>query len=353
MNQAADLRLLVPGSLDQPTGGYRYDAQMVAGLRARGWSLAVDELEGDFPGPSGDAEHALEAALAAAPDGQRVLVDGLAGGAFPEVLQRHARRLRLIALVHHPLGEETGLDARRRRELLALEHAGLAAAEGIVTTSAFTSEVLAGWGVESARLRVVPPGVERHAVASGPAPGAPPGLLAVGALIPRKGQQHLLAALAGLTDRPWHLVLAGPADRDPTFVQGLHRQVEEGSLQDRVSITGACSEAHLAVLYDAASLFVLPSEYEGFGMVFTEAMARGLPVVTTTGGAIPYTVPAAAGERVPPGDIRALREALARFLDDPQARRAAGMAGREAARRMSDWPASVEAMERALRELAP
>lgn len=353
MSEAADLRLLVPGALDQPTGGYRFDARMLAGLRERGWQTAVDELQGDFPGPSADAAAALDAALAAAPDGQRVLVDGLAGGAFPEVLERHAQRLRLLALVHHPLGLETGLEPARSRELLALERAGLRSSRGIVTTSAYTADVLAGWGIERPRLRVVPPGVERQAAASGPGPGEPPRLLAVGSLIPRKGQHHLIAALAGLTDRAWHLVLAGPADRDPGFVRRLRQQIEDHGLRDRVTVTGTCDQADLDAWFDGASLFVLPSEYEGFGMVYTEAMARGLPVIATTGGAIPYTVPAAAGARLPPGDVPALRAALTDYLERPEAWLAAGAAGRRAARQMADWPQAVVAMDRALRELTP
>jgi len=96
-----------------------------------------------------------------------------------------------------------------------------------------------------------------------------------------------------------------------------------------------------AALRDA-DVFVLPSFHEGYGMVFAEALAHGLPIVATTAGAIPDTVPGDTGLLVPPGDVRALSEALRRVVEDTALRTRLAAAARRAGRRLPDWPAAVD-----------
>ncbi|WP_019625451.1 glycosyltransferase family 4 protein [Thioalkalivibrio sp. ALJT] len=344
------LAVLVPGALAQRTGGYRYDAQLVSGLRARGWQLEVHELAGAFPGPEPAAEAALAAALAGLSDGSGVVVDGLAAGAFPHVLAHHAERLRLIYLLHHPLGLETGLDAARARALLESERAALGLAYGVLATSDHTAREVAAWGVAPARLRAVPPGVERRPQAIGPAPGEPPLLLAVGSVVPRKGQLELVQALGRLQATHWRVALVGSRSRDPAYCRQVEAAIAAAGIDDRLEWAGECDETALEAWYTRASLFVLPSAYEGYGMAFTEAMARGLPVVATTGGAIPDTVPAEAGCLLPPGDVPALASTLDALLPDAATRERMGRAGRAAMGMRPDWTGTVNALERTLTE---
>ncbi|WP_018872105.1 glycosyltransferase family 4 protein [Thioalkalivibrio sp. ALJ16] len=344
------LAVLVPGALNQRTGGYRYDAQLVSGLRARGWRVDVHELAGAFPGPEPAAAAALAAALEGLPDGSGVVVDGLAAGAFPDVLARHAERLRLIYLLHHPLGLETGLDAARARALLESERAALGLAHGVLATSEHTAREVAGWGLAPARLRAVPPGVAPHPQAVGPGRGEPPLLLTVGSVVPRKGQLELVQALARLEATPWRAALVGSRSRDPAYARRVEAAIAAAGIADRIEWAGECNEAALEGWYARASLFVLPSAYEGYGMAFTEAMARGLPVVATTGGAIPDTVPAAAGCLLPPGDVPALAAALDALLQDAATREQMGRAGRAAMAARPDWAGAVDALERTLKE---
>ena len=345
--------MVVPGSLEQRTGGYRYDARMVAGLRARGWSVSVGELDGAFPGPDPAAESALNTALAGCPDGGAVLLDGLAAGGFPEVLAYHAARLRLIYLLHHPLGLETGLEPARAEDLLARERAALGQVHGVVATSAYTAGQAAAWGVPAGRLKAVPPGIERWPQATGPAPGEPPLLLCVGSVVPRKGQLELVQALARLGSRDWRAVLVGSRVRDPAYARRVEAAIVTAGLADRIEWAGECDDAALDAWFERASVFVLPSAYEGYGMAYTEAMARGLPVIGTTGGAIPGTVPEAAGRLVPPGDVEALADAIAGLLDDPTVRERMGRAAREAMTRCPDWPTAVDALEQTLEGWLP
>lgn len=343
------LGFLVPGALAQRTGGYLYDARMVRGLRERGWRVEVGELPGTFPGPDATAEAALDRALDGFPAHATVVIDGLAGGAFPEIVARHAGRLRLIYLLHHPLGHETGQDARRSAWLLDRERAALEHAAGIIVTSGYTRSVLADWGIAHTRVHCVPPGVGPAESAEGPPIGEPPMLLTVGAMVPRKGQDILVEALQGLRDREWQAVLASDRSRDPGFARQVVARIVAAGLDDRIRLLGECTGAELERLYHRASLFVLPSWYEGFGMAFSEAMAHGLPVIGTTGGAIPFTVPAEAGWRVAPGDADALAEAIADALDDPERRWARGRAARAHARALADWEGAIDGFARALK----
>lgn len=329
------LDFIVPGDPAQRTGGYLYDAHIAAELRRLGWTVTVHGLPGRFPRADATARTALARTLDAIPSGRTVLVDGLALGGLPEVALRQRDRLALIALVHHPLGDERGLSAAQRACLYASERAALGAAQRILTTSAFTARRLAGFGVSHARIAVVEPGVAPLPLA--PADGEPPRLLCVGSLAPRKGQDLLVRALAGLRELPWQCELIGSTARNPDFAAEVGRLIEAAGLQERVRLLGECSDEALHAAYAEADLFVLPSYYEGYGMVVTEALAAGLPVLTTTGGALADTLPAAAGIAVPPGEADTLGEALSSLLRERSLRLALRDGAREARGRLRDW----------------
>jgi glycosyltransferase involved in cell wall biosynthesis len=347
------LHLVVPGALEQRTGGYIYDARMVSGLRQRGWTVEVHSLTGHFPGPDDEAEQSLDGALATLPDQALVLIDGLALGALPDPAARHASRLRLLALVHHPLCDETGLEPERSLQLRQLEQRALAACRGILVSSRFTVRRLQAWLSTDTRILEVMPGTERVPRAHGPASGQPPRLLCVGSVVPRKGQDLLLRALEPLIGRDWECVIAGSLERDPGFADAVRRQVRGAGLEDRVRLIGECDAAALAGLYASSSVFVLPSWYEGYGMAFAEAMAHGLPVVATTGGAVPDTVPTSAGLLVKPGAVPELTTALARMLDDPTLRESLSQGAWEHAQSLPDWDAAADHFQDALAALCP
>ncbi len=313
------LTLIVPGDPDQPTGGYRYDARVAAELRRLGLEVEVIGLAGRFPDADEQARTALDMALCALPDGHVTVIDGLALGGLPEVASRHAERLRLVALVHHPLADETGMAPELHQRFLTSEAEALAACRRIVTTSEFTARRLADLGVHCDRIRVVPPGVD-PATPRKPGDSAIQRLLCVGSLVPRKGQDLLVDALAGLEGLPWRLKLVGDPERDPGFSETLRSSIDRHGLGDRIELSGVQDPDALDVGYRNADLLVVPSHYEGYGMVVTEALARALPMIATIGGALIDTVPQAAALRVPAGDTGALAEALRRWFSDPELR---------------------------------
>jgi glycosyltransferase involved in cell wall biosynthesis len=328
------LHFVVPAGIDdqaRPSGGNTYDRRVRRGLAAAGWTVLAHEISGP--------DAALAQALGRIPDGSVVLLDGLVASPAADVLVPESRRLRLVVLVHMPLGTDEP-DAR--------EAAVLSAAASVVTTSAWTRSVLlANYSLPGDRVHVAEPGVEAADLAPGTATGG--SLLSVAAVIPGKGHDVLVAALAGLAGRRWRCRCVGSLERDPGFVASLRRRASDGGLDGRVRFSGALSEDGLARSYGEADLLVLPSRSETYGMVVTEALARGLPVVAADVGGVPEAMGYGAddtrpGVLVPPGDAAALGDALGAWLGDADLRRRLRRAARERRESLSDWSRTTAAV---------
>lgn len=342
------LVLAVPGDLAAPTGGYAYARALLAHLPAQGITATHLALPGGFPDPSPDDLADTAARLAAVPHDAALLVDGLAYGALPPGIIRAAGRP-VSALVHHPLGYESGLSPARAAALLASERAALALAARVIATSRFTARMLESeFGVPPERLAVAEPGTP-PAPPVLPRPGPHVRLLAVGTVSPRKGYDVLVRALSSLTDLDWSLTIAGSLERAPDCATALRGQIAAAGLSERVTLAGAVTPDALERLYAQADLAVSASLFEGYGMALTEALARGLPLVATIGGAAAETVPAGAGRAVPPGDAPALAAGLRELIADPESRAKAAAASRAAGSRLPDWPETAAAVATALR----
>lgn len=306
---------LVPGRLDARTGGSIYNERMVAALRARGWTIDVHELDGSFPAPSGEALERVSRVLASLQDGALVVVDGLAFGAMPDAVVREHARLRFVALVHMPLAWESGLDASTAAAREHGERRALPAAAFVVVTGASTLGAVAAYGVSRYRLAVVTPGTDRAPISPGSG-GNPLHLLCVAALTPGKGHETLFRALAAHRDRAWRLTCAGSLTRTPGTVERLRASLRVSGLTDRVTLAGELGGDALEAAYAVADVFVLATARETFGMAVAEALAHGIPVVSTATGAIPALVGSDAGVLAAPGDADAFAQALSRVLTD-------------------------------------
>lgn len=335
---AADIHFLIPGDPATPTGGFVYDRHAVEGLREAGLLAGVIRVDGPFPEGDAGTLQSARAALAAVPKGHRVIVDGLAFTALAPAIARHAERLGFTALVHHPLGDETGLSAAARERWLRDEIAALRHARHIVVTSRTTRARLGELGIDTGRVTAVVPGVDPApdlSFRADRAPG-PQRLLCVATLIPRKAQHLLLEALAPLVGLDWHLTLVGDA-RDPDYAAKIRTMTEGRDLAGRVTLAGAVSDAELDGYWRQADAFVFPSLHEGWGIAPVEAVRWGLPVITCDAGALPESVPEAARVMVPAGDVPALRGALVRLLDDADHRAALAEGARSAAAGLQTW----------------
>lgn len=340
----------VPGSLDTPTGGYAYDKRIITELRALGWQIDVIDLGAGFPDPDLAMREAALAKLLALPQGCPIVIDGLAYGVMAVEASLLSGRNPLVALVHHPLALETGLAAQRARDLQDSERAALVHARAVIVTGDSTAPILSqDYNVARERITVIWPGTDRPQRAKpGRRASDAISLLAVGSVIPRKGYEVLIEALSGLKDLPWLLTIAGDTGRDHDSTLRLQAMIEALALQERVTVAGAVSGARLADLYARADVFVLASLFEGYGMVFGEAIAQGLPIVATEVGAAGSLVPPDAGILVAPGNADALREALRRVIADADLRATMAEAARKAAAQLPRWQQSAADFARVL-----
>lgn len=326
MSPARVVDLVVPAGIAdprRPSGGNTYDRRLRDELASAGWWVRTREVGGDWT-------------LADLPDESVVLVDGLVASGCPEVTDPAARRLRIVVLMHMPLPLEP-----------------LRAAAAVVTTSEWTRTwLLDASGLDPGRVTVARPGVDVARSARRSDNGGT--LLCVGAVTPGKGQDALVAALARVADLDWRCVCVGPLDRDPAFVAQVRQEVARSGLGGRVELTGPLGGEALEAAYAEADLLVLPSRAEAYGMVVTEALARGLPVLAFDVGGVSEALGATPdGERpgvlVPAGDVAGLSAAVARWLDDDGHRRhLRDAAARRRRTGLSGWPETAARVARVL-----
>lgn len=337
-----DVVLVVPDTIDDenaPSGGNVYDRRMRDGLAAREITVA-----GAWPRPDETARAALARALDALPDGAVVLLDGLVGCGVPEIVAPRAARLRLVVLVHMPLADDVGLPADVAAELDRRERQTLAAAATVVTTSRATARRLAArHGLDG--VEVVSPGADRAPLAATSAAGGR--LLCVGSVSRLKGQDVLVEALATLPELTWHCRCVGPP-RDAGFAADLRGRIERHGLSNRIELVGP----RTGELYADSDLVVLPSRAESYGMVVTEALARGIPVVGSDVGGVPEALgdtPAGVpGLLVEPDDPVALAAALRDWLTDPGLRQRLRGAAAQRRDALEPWSAAARRMAEVL-----
>ena len=355
---------------DTPTGGTVYDQNLVTELRALGIAVRLHQLAGPWPETDASTQANLAQSLRAQP---ACVVDGILAGASPEVVAAAVESGHAVTLVVHlPISDELGLDPARRERYAALEGQAVRAASGVVCPSHWcAAELRQRYGRSD--LGVAIPGVT-------PAPAAPgsqhsggaPRLLTLASLTPTKDQLTLVRAFARLTDLAWSADLVGFDVADPGYAARVRHEVAEAGLKDRISVTGALTGSALDQRWDAADLLVLPSRVETFGLVVTEALARGIPAIVSAGtGAVEAlqqgaTVPTDAvqgtagptdavpgtarptdampGTAVPPGDPTALAAVLRRWLTEPTLRRAWQQSALARRGNLPGWQRTAEAV---------
>jgi len=358
------LHVVVPAGVDDPlhpSGGNTYDREIVAGLAGLGWPVRRHLAAGRWPVPDDAALGALSSLLSRLPDDSLVIVDGLIASASPGPMAAHGLRLRLVVLVHTPLGHSWSLTGRPPRpagdleETRTAEEKALSAASALVATSRWTRAwLLRHYGLAGRRIVVAEPGVDPAPAA----PGTPAGsrLLCVGAVTPLKGHDVLVDALAPVAGTPWRCVCVGALDLDPRYVAEVRGRARDRGIGARVAFPGPLTGPDLDRAYAEADVLVAPSRVETYGMVVTEALARGIPVIGSDVGGLPEAFGRAPGGSrpgmlVPPGDVPALTRALCRWLDDPRQRRELRSAARSRRTALPGWPRTARRVARLLAEL--
>jgi glycosyltransferase involved in cell wall biosynthesis len=321
-----EVHFIVPEGIDdpaRPSGGNTYDRRVCRGLVELGWTVHEHPVRGAA---------GLARTVRGIPDGALVLLDGLIASPAPDVLVPEGRRLRQVVLMHMALGH-------------ADEREVLMEATAVITTSEWSRRRLGElYGLPADRVHVAEPGVDAAGLAPGTAAGD--ALLCVGSVTPDKGHDVLLSALKTATDLSWRCACVGSLDRAPAFADRVRRRAWEGRLLDRVGILGPRTGPELDRAYAAADLIVLPSRAETYGMVVTEALARGLPVLATEVGGVTEALGygddgTRPGLLVPPGDPAAFGAALRAWLGDAELRGRLRKAARERRTALRPWAATV------------
>ncbi|MES0883049.1 glycosyltransferase family 4 protein [Roseibium sp. SCP14] len=326
-----------PGDIDTPTGGYGYDRRIIAGLQALGWQVELLPLGPGFPFPSAETLDDVRRKLEDLPSETCLVVDGLAYGVLAEAAEAVSRRMTLIALVHHPLCQENGLGSDNAEDLLASERQALSFARHVIVTSAATAtQVEELFTIPKEQITVILPGNERQEPVLRQ-PSETLKLLAVGTVVPRKGYDLLFEALKELSTHQWQLDIVGGIDVDPKCYLSLLVQVDACGFADCITFHGAISPDELSGFYRRADVFVLASRYEGYGMAYTEALAHGLPVIGSGGGAVRDTLPEEAAIYCGTENVGLLREALELMMSDRVKRSTMAEAARVAALKLPSW----------------
>lgn len=339
---------IVPADIDDVTvasGGNTYDRRMCELL-----GLEKVTVAGRWPTPSTKARVVLSQTLGEIPDGSVVLIDGLVACGVPEVVVPQARRLRLVVVLHLQLADETGLPAERAAGLDRREREVLRASTAVVATSEWAARrAITHHGLDPRRVRTAPPGTDPAPLAAGTESGSR--LLCLASMTQRKGHDVLAEALANLSDLPWTCTCVGSLRRDPSYARRIQGMIDKLGLTQKMILTGPLPDEDVNQTFNRTDLLVLPSRRETFGMVVTEALVRGIPVLTTNVDALPFTLGRdtnrTPGMLVPPDDVPALTDALRRWLSDADLRDRLREAAR--AREVEDWPTAAKRLAGVLR----
>ena len=343
---ASQLTLAYPGDLDTLTGGYLYDKRILAELAALGWVTHKLSLDPRFPNVTEQIKQSTCERLANVDPNHTLVIDGLALGALGPYAKAIRAKRPFVALVHHPLALESGIEADLACALHESEQAALKYADHIIVTSRVTQQTLIEqFNVPALKISVVEPGVDHPAhLLSNPftqrLPQDPVRLLSVGALVARKGFDVLIKALGTLAELDWQLTIVGDQERSPACTSEINHLIRHFNITSKVKLVGALATHLLAQQYEQADLFVLASRYEGYGMAYTEALAWGLPVVGTDGGAAAQTLATPAAKIVPVDDADTLAATLRTLISDHDLRQTMRQAAREHAQQLPNWQAS-------------
>jgi glycosyltransferase involved in cell wall biosynthesis len=337
-----------PGDLQIVSGGYLYDRFIVRELTVQGWDVELLSLGPGFPFPEQKTLNEAEQLLSQIQPGKPIVIDGLALGVMPEAIARVSVNHPIIALIHHPLAYESGLTVDQQVKLQKSERLALSYTDHVIVNSPLTAQsLMESFGVHDKKITIVLPGtnqvspplyqVRNHFTSQNKFRW-----LAVGSIIPRKGFDILIKALAPLNEMTWSLSIVGDNTRDMKTYSNLLENIAYFQLQDRIHIHGVIDSIHLDSLYREADGFVLASLFEGYGMAYAEALSYGLPIVGTIGGAISQTVPDSAGILTPPGDVTSLSSALKLVMRDSHRREQLSLGAKDAAEKLPTWAESAK-----------
>ena len=365
--------LITVGDTTRLTGGYLYQSRLIAGLRERGVTVA----EVVASGASIEDQRAAADAFGRVFDARAydvIVVDALARAVCAAFIDGWRTNCPVVVLVHQlpSVAEQPTADDRRPSTAEGQQitdatvsiageaddgldtaggqqsggeagyEAALLGADALIAVSGHGRDILLARGVVPERITIVSPGFDRLGAVSRVVPtprGATLQALCVAQWIPRKGIVTLVRAWQRANLPHARLVLIGETDADPDYSHRVREAIADDA--HAIDVRGIVGDAELRQAYRDADVFVLPTRFEGYGMVYAEALAYGVPVIASNVGPIPELVTTAAGRFVAPDDERALAQTITTVLGDAALRARLAAGARQRATQLPTWDDAV------------
>ncbi|ABY33414.1 MAG TPA: glycosyl transferase family 1 [Chloroflexus aurantiacus] len=325
---ALRIAFLTVGDPQRRTGGYLYHREVFRCWQAR--NQPVEEIvlgPADVAGQIAASNRAGQLVEAGRYD--VIVVDALARAVVAPWLAHWQRLCPLVTLVHE-LPTVAGASDPREYEWEQM----LLRADALVAVSDDGANTLIARGVEAARIHIASGGCDRLLSRMPVGKAREELVIAVAQWIPRKNLAHLVRVWGQVAEHPWRLELIGESDADPVYAGEVWQAIQH--CPANVIVRGVLADDELAERYARASLFALPSRFEGYGLVFAEALACGLPVIAGAVGPVPALV-GAGGMLVHPDDEQALSVALRTVMRDAHLRQHLSTAARQRASTLPRW----------------
>jgi len=309
------IHFIIPGELDQLTGGYIYDRKIISGLAGDGHRVIVHNPGNDFPFPGRGSLDRCRKIFKSLEPGEPVIIDSLALGPSEAIISSLVDPSPLIALVHLPLFMNPSFSERETHYFRLLETRAWSKMAVIIAVSLHTKQIIQECGVDSSKVQVISPRAESLTRKEN-YPLAPRNLLCVANYTGNKGHLMLVEALFNLKNSDWIVRCYGDKKREGGYFAKLQQTVNSKGLQNRILFKGSLPHEALPEVYLSSDLFILPSEYESFPMVLAEALMHGIPVIAAEAGGIPEVVPDGAGLLFKPRSINSLQAAINEAIEN-------------------------------------
>ena len=303
------IHFIIPGELEQLTGGYIYDRKIINGLSGKGYRVFIHNPGNDFPFPSRESLDKCNKIFDSIEPGEPVIIDSLALGPAKAIISFFADRNPMVALIHLPLFMNPSFNEKEKNFFRLQETGALSKMRVIIAVSRHTKQIICECGINPSKIEVISPRAESLKRKEN-YPAAPRNLLCVANYTSNKGHSMLIEALFNLENSDWILRCFGDKTRESDYFAKLQQTVNSYGLENRILLNGPLPHEALPEVYLSSDLFILPSEYESYSMVLAEALVHGVPVVAAKAGGIPEVVPEGAGILFKPRNINSLQAAI-------------------------------------------
>lgn len=303
------IHFIIPGALEQLTGGYIYDQKIITGLSEKGYRVVIHNPGNDFPFPGRESLDQYHKILKAIEPGETVIIDSLALGPAEEIISLFSAQNPMVALMHLPLFMNPSFNEKEKKFFRLQETSVLSKMRVIIAVSRHTEQVIQECGVDPSKIQVISPRAE-SLKRKEKYPVAPRSLLCVANYTRNKGHSMLIEALCNQENSDWIMRCYGDQTMEKDCFAKLQQRVKSYGLENRILFNGPRPQEALPEIYLSSDLFILPSEYESYPMVLAEALVHGVPVVAAKAGGIPEVVPEGAGVFFKPRSIQSLGAAI-------------------------------------------